>query len=41
MKRLLRFGLAAIALTVFFNAFAVSEAEAQQINEILKRMALI
>ena len=38
MKRLLRFGLAAIALTVFFNAFAVSEAEAQQINEILKRM---
>ncbi len=38
MKRLLRFGLTAIALTVFFNAFAVSDAKAQQINEILKRM---
>ncbi len=38
MKRLLRFGLAAIALALFFNAFAVSDAKAQQINEILKRM---
>lgn len=38
MKKLLRFSLAAIALTVFFNAFAVTEINAQQINEILKRM---
>lgn len=38
MKKLLRFGLAAIALAVFFNVFAVSSAKAQQINEILKRM---
>ncbi len=38
MKKILRFGLAAIALAVFFNAFAVTDAKAQQINEILKRM---
>ena len=38
MKKILRFGLAAIALAVFFNTFAASEAKAQQINEILKRM---
>ena len=38
MKKLLRFGLAAIALTVFFNVFAANEAKAQQINEMLKRM---
>lgn len=38
MKRLLRFGLLAIALAVFFNGFAVSDAEAQINNELLKRM---
>lgn len=39
MKSFLRFGLAAIAATLFFNAFAVTDAKAQGVlNEILKRM---
>ncbi len=39
MKTFLRFGFFAIALTFFFNAFAVTETNAQGIlNEILKRM---
>ena len=38
MRKILRFGLAAMALALFFNAFAASEAKAQQINEFLKRM---
>ncbi len=39
MKIFLRFGFMAIALTFFFNAFAVTETKAQNvINEILKRM---
>ena len=38
MRKILRFGLAAIALALFFNAFAASEAKAQQLNEFLKRM---
>lgn len=39
MSKFLRFGLAAIALTFFFNAFAVTETKAQgALNEILKRM---
>jgi outer membrane lipoprotein-sorting protein len=38
MRKILRFGLAALALAVFFNAFAASEAKGQQINELLKRM---
>ena len=38
MKTFLRFGFFAIALTFFFNAFAVTETKAQIINEILKRM---
>src|SRR5688572_4485922 len=37
MRKILRFGLSLIALALFFNAFAVSEAKAQQINEFLKR----
>lgn len=35
---MLRLGLTAIALAVFFNAFAVTETNAQHLNEILKRM---
>jgi len=39
MKSFLRIGFAAIALILFFNAFAVTETKAQGIlNEILKRM---
>ncbi|HSK70569.1 MAG TPA: outer-membrane lipoprotein carrier protein LolA [Pyrinomonadaceae bacterium] len=38
MSKFLRLGLAAIALTFFFNAFAVTETKAQHLNEILKRM---
>ena len=39
MNKFLRFGLMAIALTFFFNAFAVTETKAQAVlNEILKRM---
>lgn len=39
MKTFSRFGFAAIALTFFFNAFAVTETKAQTVvNEILKRM---
>lgn len=39
MKTFLRFGFLAIALTVFFNAFAVTETKAQgAINEIYNRM---
>jgi len=40
MKIFLRFGFTAIALTFFFNAFAVNETKAQGgiLNEILKRM---
>lgn len=39
MKTFLRFGFLAIALTLFFNAFAVTETKAQgAINEILKRL---
>lgn len=39
MIKFLRLGLAAIALTFFFNAFAVTETKAQgQLNEVLKRM---
>jgi len=39
MKSLLRLSLAAIAVTLFFNAFAVTETNAQgALNEILKRM---
>lgn len=38
MKKFLRFSLTVIALAVFFNVFAASDAKAQQINEILKRM---
>ena len=39
MNKFLRFGLAAIALTFFFNAFAISETKAQAVlPEILKRM---
>ncbi len=39
MKTFLRFGFLAIALTFFFNAFAVTEIRAQNIiPEILKRM---
>jgi len=40
MKSFLRISLAAIAVTLFFNAFAVTETKAQggPLNEILKRM---
>lgn len=39
MIKFLRLGLAAIALTFFFNAFAVTETKAQgPLNEVLKRM---
>ena len=39
MKLYLKFGFAAIALTLFFSAFAVTETKAQNIlPEILKRM---
>jgi len=39
MKSYLRISLAAIAVTLFLNAFAVTDAKAQgQLNEILKRM---
>lgn len=38
MSKFLRLGLVAIALTFFFNAFAVSETKATPLNEILKRM---
>ena len=39
MKSFFRLTFAALALTLFFNAFAVTEAKAQGIlNEILKRM---
>lgn len=40
MKSFLRTGLAAIAVTLFFNVFAVNETKAQAnvLNEILKRM---
>ena len=38
MKTFSRLSFAALALVLFFNAFAVTEAKAQQINEILKRM---
>ena len=38
MNKLLKIGLTAIALVFFFNAFAVTQAKAQPINEILKRM---
>jgi outer membrane lipoprotein-sorting protein len=38
MTKILRFGLTAAALALFLGAFAVSDAKAQQINEILKRM---
>lgn len=38
MNKFLKFGLMAIALGFFFNAFAVTETKAQHLNEILKRM---
>ena len=39
MSKFLRLGFLAIALTIFFNGFAVSETKAQGVlNEILKRM---
>lgn len=38
MKSFLRLSLAAIAVTLFFNAFTVTEAKAQQLTEIVKRM---
>jgi outer membrane lipoprotein-sorting protein len=38
MKIFLRFGFAAVALVLFFNAFAVTETKAQVLNDILKRM---
>lgn len=39
MSKFLRLGLIAVALTFFFNAFAVSETKAQgQLNKILERM---
>lgn len=38
MKKMLRLGLTAIALVLFFNAFATTETKAQHLNEILKRM---
>lgn len=38
MSKFLKFGLMAIALTFLFNAVAVTETKAQQLNEILKRM---
>lgn len=38
MDKILRFILPALALALFFNFFAASEAKAQQINEFLKRM---
>jgi outer membrane lipoprotein-sorting protein len=38
MKNYFRLGFAAIALALFFNAFAVTEIKAQGINEILKKM---
>ena len=41
MKSFLKLGLTAIAITLFFNAFTVTETKAQgnaQLNEILKRM---
>lgn len=39
MKTFVRFGFTAIALTFFFNTFAVTETKAQTVvNEILKRM---
>ncbi len=39
MKSFLRLGFMAIALTLFFNAFAVTETQAQGLlNDILKRM---
>ncbi len=40
MKSLAKLSLAAIAVTVFFNAFVATEAKAQggPLNEILRRM---
>ena len=40
MKSFLRLGLTAIAIVLFFNAFAISETKAQAgtVNEILRRM---
>ena len=38
MKTFFRLGFTTLALVLFFNAFAVTETKAQQINEILKRM---
>ncbi len=38
MRNFLRLGLTAIALTFFFNAFAVTETKANPLPEILKRM---
>lgn len=38
MKSFIKSGFAAIAITIFFNAFAISEAKANPLNEILKRM---
>jgi outer membrane lipoprotein-sorting protein len=38
MKKFLRLSLSAIALTFFFNAFAVTETKANPLPEILKRM---
>jgi len=38
MKNYLRLGLAAAALVLFFNAFAVTETKAQILDDILKKM---
>lgn len=38
MKLFIKSGFAAIALTLFFSVFAVGEAKANPLNEILKRM---
>lgn len=38
MKTFLRFSFATALLAIFFSAFAVTETNAQQLNEILKRM---
>lgn len=38
MKSFLRLSLAAFAVTLFFSAFTVTDAKAQLLNEILKRM---
>lgn len=38
MRKILRFGLVAITLALFFNVFAAGETKAQNINEFLKRM---